>query len=204
MKALQKGPWEAARCQHPGIRTTPAAGKALEGSGMASRTKHCLGLGYKSKSDSSTHKWIQQRVSTMARAQSKQREAVSCVSPKQWFTRLEQLFIFMWIKDKPTTNGILPICLVYNFARVRMFGTQWHPLTQNISFCTSTSLKKEARLVRHDLPLINPPWLLPVIFFFCSYKSPQGDALYPLLKKWDKVELLVCSSPNPSFALPEN
>lgn len=46
--------------------------------------------------------------------------------------------------------------------------------------------------------------ILSVILFISSYKSPQGDALHPLLRNWDKFELLVCSSPNPSFALPEN
>lgn len=67
---------------------------------------------------------------------------------------------------------------------------------------------KVARLVRQDLPLINPPWLLLVVLFLCSYKRPQRDSHHPRPRNWvdkvDKVVLLVCSSQNPSFALPED
>lgn len=65
-----------------------------------------------------------------------------------------------------------------------------------------------ARLVRQDLSLINPPWLVPVILFLCSYKSPQRDSLHSCSRNWvdkvDNVELVVCSSQNPSFALSED
>lgn len=65
-----------------------------------------------------------------------------------------------------------------------------------------SSLQKAVKLVRQDLSLVNPSRLLPITFSLVAASVHKGIHSIPF--PGDEAELLGCSSPDPSFTLPED